>query len=84
MVFLYGGIVYLGRIISFNEENVYISAMVKSLKSWKWPEKPGILEYEWSEALGGIDPLKLVSKRGFYSILELSTFSEFGLSVSGL
>jgi hypothetical protein len=62
------------KIISFIEENVYISAMVKSLKSWKWPENPDILEYKWNDALGGIDSPKLVSKRGFYSIPELPTF----------
>jgi hypothetical protein len=43
--FLYEGNVYPGNIISFNEENVYISAMVKSRKSWKWPQNPDILEY---------------------------------------
>jgi hypothetical protein len=75
VVYLYEGNVYLGQIIiSFNEENVYISAMVTSLKSQKWPEEPRILEYKWSDALGGIDPPKLVSKRGFYSMPEPSTF----------
>jgi hypothetical protein len=44
-MFLYEGNVYPGKIISFHEENIYISAMVKSLKSWKWPEKRDILEY---------------------------------------
>jgi hypothetical protein len=63
LVFLYEGNVYPRKIISFNEEIVYISAMVKSLKSWKWPEKPNILEYEWSDVLGGINPPKLMSER---------------------
>jgi hypothetical protein len=84
VVFLYEGNVYPGKITYFNEENVYISATVKSLKSCKWPEKPNILEYEWSDALGSINAPKLVSKRGFYSIPKLSTFFEFGLSVGGL
>jgi hypothetical protein len=44
---------------NFNEANVYISAMVKTLKSWKWSD---ILEYERSDVLGGITPPKLVSK----------------------
>jgi hypothetical protein len=48
--------------------------MVKSLKSWKLTDKPDILECEGSDVLGGIDPLKLVSELGFYSISELSTF----------
>jgi hypothetical protein len=42
-VILYERNVYPRKIINFNEENVYISAMVKSLKSWKWPQKPDIL-----------------------------------------
>jgi hypothetical protein len=83
-VFHYEGNVYPGKTISFNEENVYISAIVKRLKSCKWPKMPDILEYEWSDVAGGINPPKLVSKRGFYSTPELSTFFEFGLSVSGL
>jgi hypothetical protein len=74
VAFLYEGNVYLGIILNFNEENCYISAMVKSLKSLKWPEKPDILEYEWSDALRGINPPKLVSKRGLFSIPEFSTF----------
>jgi hypothetical protein len=32
-----------------------------------------MLEYEWSDVLEGINPPKLLSKRGFYSIPELST-----------
>jgi hypothetical protein len=74
VVFLYEGNVCPGKIISFNEKNIYIFSMVKSLKSWKWPQKPDILEYEWNEVLGGIDPPKLVSKRGFYSTPDLSPF----------
>jgi hypothetical protein len=35
VVFLYEGNVYPGEIISLDEGNIYISAMVKSLKSWK-------------------------------------------------
>jgi hypothetical protein len=37
-------------------------------------EKPDILEYEWHDVLGGINPPKQVPKRGFYSIPELSIF----------
>jgi hypothetical protein len=58
--------------------------MVESLKSWKWPKKPDILECEESDVLGGTDPLKLVSERGFYSFQELSTFLAFEVSVSVL
>jgi hypothetical protein len=74
VVFLYEGNVFPGKIINFDGENVYFFVMVKSLKSCKWPEKSDTLEYEWSDALGGIDPPELVSKRDFHSIPELPTF----------
>jgi hypothetical protein len=80
-VFLYEGNVYSTKTINFNEENIYTSTMVKSLV-WKWPEKPDRREYEWNDVLGGINPPKRVSKRGFHSIPELSTYFEFGLSVT--
>jgi hypothetical protein len=84
VVFLYKGNVYLVKIINFKVEHIYISVMVESLKSWKWPKKPHILQCERSDVLGGINPPKLVSERGFDSIPELSTFFAFGLSVSWL
>jgi hypothetical protein len=74
VVLLYERNVYSTKTINFNEEDVCISVLVKSLKSWKWPEKPDILEYERSDVLGGITPPKLVSERGFRFIPELSTF----------
>jgi hypothetical protein len=40
MVILYEGNTYLGKTISLNEENIYISAMVEGLKSWKKSKKP--------------------------------------------
>jgi hypothetical protein len=42
VVLLFEGNVYPRKIISCNEENVYISVMVKSLKSWKCRETPDI------------------------------------------
>jgi hypothetical protein len=39
VVFPYEGNVYTWIRTSFNVENVYISATVKSLNSWKWPEE---------------------------------------------
>jgi hypothetical protein len=62
VVLLYEGNVYTEKIINFKAEHIYISAMVKSLKSWKLTEEPNILEYEWSVALGGVNP----PKRGFF------------------
>jgi hypothetical protein len=74
VVLLFEGNVYPGKISRFNERNQYISAMVKSLKSQKLPEKSDSLEYELFDVLGGINLPKLVSKKGIYSIRELSTF----------
>jgi hypothetical protein len=48
---------------------------------WKLPEKTDILEYELSDVLVGIIPLKLVLKVGLYYVSELSTFFEFGILV---
>jgi hypothetical protein len=80
VVFLYEGNVYPGKIIRFNEENVHISAMVESLKPWKWQGKPDILEYEWNDVLGGINPPKLVPKRGFYSAINIFLFGVWTVS----
>jgi hypothetical protein len=40
-----------------------------------------ILEYEWSDGLGGINLPKLLSKGGFHSISELSDCQLVGCSV---
>jgi hypothetical protein len=50
-VFLYDGNFPPGKIISFNVENVYISTMTKSLKSWKWLQKPNMDGATCQEAL---------------------------------
>jgi hypothetical protein len=84
VVSLYEGNVYLGKIINFKAENIYISFTMGSLKSLKWPEEPDILEYGRSDVLVGTKLPKLVSELGFYLIPELSTFLTLGLSVSGL
>jgi hypothetical protein len=84
VVFHFEGSVYPGNVSRFNEGNQYVSTMVKSLKSQNLPETPDIPEYELSDVLGAINPPKLVSKKGSYSIRGLTTFFEFGLSVNGL
>lgn len=63
VVILCEGNVYPGQTTSFNEEKIYISAMVESLKSWKCQEKPDILKYEWSDVQGGVNSPKFGSKR---------------------
>lgn len=70
--FIYEGEVFPGKITSFTKENVTISAMVKSLKSWKWPQKVDEMTYDWSDVLGVIAPPKLVNKRGCYLVPELA------------
>jgi hypothetical protein len=84
VVFLYKGYIYAGKIISFKVEKLLHFRYGEGLNSLKWPEKLDILEYKLSCLLEGIHPPKLMSKQGFYSIPNLLTFFEFGLSVSGL
>jgi hypothetical protein len=62
---------YPGLLVDFDDTGATVDAMAKSLKSWKWPEKKDINFYEWENVLGGIDPPKLISKRGFFTVKEL-------------
>lgn len=62
---------YPGLIIDFDEKGATVDAMAKSLKSWKWPQKKDINFYEWENVLGSIDPPKIISRRGFFSVKEL-------------
>lgn len=71
VAFLYQEQVYAGKIVAFDEEGATISSMVKSLKSWKWPEKVDLLHYPWVDIIGSVMPPKQISKRGFYVIPEL-------------
>jgi len=71
VVFKYEGEYFPGRILSFSDDEVEISAMQKSLKSWKWPEKSDIGKYDWDDVIGSIEEPKIISKRGFSLIKEL-------------
>ncbi|KAF6212187.1 hypothetical protein GE061_012708 [Apolygus lucorum] len=62
---------YPGKILKFDEESAEVSSMQRSLKSWKWPVLPDILDYPWKNVLGKIEPPKLISKRGFFRVHEL-------------
>lgn len=73
VVFTYEGELFPGRIIGFNDKEVNISSMQRSLKSWKWPTPEDNHNYVWEDILGGINPPKQISKRGFYEVPELST-----------
>lgn len=71
----YMGQLYPGKIVSYDEDTAEVSSMQKSLKSWKWPAEPDILDYTWKNVLGKIEPPKLISKRGFYRVPELDQFN---------
>ncbi|KAG8250199.1 hypothetical protein J6590_106667 [Homalodisca vitripennis] len=71
VIFKYEGEFFPGKIVSLSEEHVEITAMKKSLKSWKWPDKADIEKYDWNDVIGAIEEPKLISKRGFYNIKEL-------------
>ena len=72
VVFSYEGQLYPGQIVSFNNDEVQIKSMQKSLKMWKWPLKPDELTYSWSDVMGSIKPPKQVTKRGIFSVPELA------------
>lgn len=74
VVFSYEGELYPGEIVGFNDNEVTINAMAKSLKLWKWPTKRDEMTYPWSDVLGAIKPPKQVSKRGCFAVPELSSY----------
>jgi hypothetical protein len=41
---------------NFTDKGVTISAIVRSLKAWKWPAHKGELFYEWEDINGVIEP----------------------------
>ncbi|CAH1979207.1 unnamed protein product [Acanthoscelides obtectus] len=72
VVFSYMGQLFPGEIVAFDDEKVTINAMEKSLKMWKWPSRRDELTYPWSDVLGGIATPKKISKRGTFSVPELT------------
>lgn len=71
VIVLYDSQVYPGVITSVELDGALISAMKKSLKFWKWPEKPDEIWYEWDNVIGSINPPKQMSKRGLYVVPEV-------------
>lgn len=71
LVFKYEGERFPGKIVIFNDKDVTIMSMQKSLKSWKWPEPEDIHNYPWEDVVGRIEPPKPISKRGFFLVPEL-------------
>ncbi|KAJ8910919.1 hypothetical protein NQ315_014253 [Exocentrus adspersus] len=76
VAFTYEGEIFAGQIVYFNDQEVTISAMQKSLKCWKWPAKADIMSYPWEDVKGGLDAPKQISKRGLYAIPQLAAFWE--------
>lgn len=74
IVFEYDNKQFPGQIIAFDDKEVIINAMEKSLKAWKWPQKKDQMSYSWDDVLGSINPPKQISKRGFYDVPELKTW----------
>lgn len=72
VVISYEGQLYPGQIVAFNNDEVQINSMQKSLKMWKWPSRKDELSYSWSDVLGSIKPPKQVTSRGIYSVPELA------------
>lgn len=72
VVFKYEGEFFPGKIAGFNEEEVNISAMQRSLRTWRWPHPEDLHSYPWEDVLGRINPPKKVSQRGFYEVPELN------------
>lgn len=67
---------YPGVIENFNEEGATVSAMTKTPKdNWKWPSQKDELFYSWKDIVGGINPPKLLNKRGFFVVPEMDQFN---------
>lgn len=76
VVVVYEGSFFPGRIEIISSESATVSTMVKTTKAWRWPIPADVLEYNWEDVLGGIEPPKPVNKRGFYSVVELGNVFE--------
>jgi hypothetical protein len=67
---------YPGVIENFNEQGATVSAMMKTHKgNWKWPGQKDELFYSWEDIVGGINPPKLLNKRGFFIVPEMNQFN---------
>jgi hypothetical protein len=49
-----------------------VKCMMSLKKCWKWPAKNDILVYNWYDVKQKINPPKLLSRRGCFSVPELS------------
>lgn len=47
MVFRYEGELFPAKIVKFETDEVLITSMVKSIKEWKWPDRPDVSNYVW-------------------------------------
>lgn len=76
VVVKYEGKFYPGVIENFDEQGANISAMVKTPKcNWKWLNSKDELFYEWHDIHGGINPPKILNRRGLFGVSELISFN---------
>ncbi|GBM29375.1 hypothetical protein AVEN_176006-1 [Araneus ventricosus] len=71
VVFGYEGEFFSGKFSSITESGVNIISMLRTLKSWKWPNKSDMMEYLWKDVVEYIVNPKIVCKRGFYAVPQL-------------
>ncbi|KAK9886712.1 hypothetical protein WA026_017631 [Henosepilachna vigintioctopunctata] len=72
----YEGVLYPGETLKQKKVSYAISAMVKSGKNWKWPDKVDILNYLAEDVIQVIDkPIKM-DRRDIYSVKELRSYLE--------
>lgn len=76
VIFKYQEEYFPGKILSLTDEQAEISAMQKSPKSWKWPEKMDIGKYDWEDIIGAIDEPKMIFKRGFSHVKEIQNLQD--------
>lgn len=74
VAFLYDDHLYPGVLENIQTDGAVISAMQRSVKAWRWPEKEDQLFYEWKDIVGSINPPHKINKRGFFSVPELISY----------
>lgn len=79
----YEGEYFPGDFLNMSDNEVEISAMQRSLTSWKWPDKADVGKYDWEDVFGGIDKPKQISKRGFFYVKELQNICGIHSSKKG-
>lgn len=83
VIFEYEREYFVGKIEYLNEEAMYINAMQKLQKNWKWPNKPDVSLYCMTDIKEKIKtPKKINSKREFYYVPEMEKYWKFVTNMS--